>query len=254
MDCRWWLLAAPAVGSRTRCGLRRGSVTHFIICQWAGLRYLLVGGAILSLSVIPGVCSPVGRRLNIPVYVTVWMQSMTTDPLHGSPSSPSCRLCRRAASRRGLATKVYSFTRRSSKTERNDKYWQETAADLKRTQEQLGFRGILIKTRGCFCISGQVGRPRLVWRPNQIVVLLHSKGCNSETNTKDHESVGKAQHWISLFPVVFAVNLKLAFAGVFNRIYGARKVKFNFGIESKGNIGIETFENTEEKVPLKCLH
>lgn len=35
---------------------------YFSICQWAGFRYLLVGGAIiLSPRVVPGECLPVGR-------------------------------------------------------------------------------------------------------------------------------------------------------------------------------------------------
>lgn len=55
---------------RTRRGPGQSSVVYFIICQWAGVRYLLVGGAILSLSVIPG-AFPVGLRLSIPIDVNV---------------------------------------------------------------------------------------------------------------------------------------------------------------------------------------
>lgn len=53
------------VPRRAGCRPGRSSVTYFSICQWAGVRYLLVGGAIiLSPSVVPGKRLPVGR-LNI---------------------------------------------------------------------------------------------------------------------------------------------------------------------------------------------
>lgn len=79
------------------------------------------------------------------------MKSMTTDPSHrsprGSPFVPSSSrlhqvcFCRWAASRGGVATKVYSFTCRGSQAEQTEKHLQERFLGLR---DKFGFEEILL--------------------------------------------------------------------------------------------------------------
>ncbi len=126
-DCRSGFLALLAVGLRTHHRPKQNGLMYFI-SQWAGLRYLLVGGAIiLSLSVTRGVCSPVGYwQLN--VNNSHLCECMNEEHDHRPSSScPSSLL----SSRGGVTTKVYSFTRRGSQTDRlTHTVWFHKLADV----------------------------------------------------------------------------------------------------------------------------